>query len=349
VIKAVALESCSRTIAGAPSLSMSVRITEILDYLQNQGKLAYMVIRENDISLLSTLRWANVIFISKYVSADVLNLVRQAKRQGIKIIYDIDDWVFSFPHYSAHKTKPDTDQIGAMLELADAVTVANENILRDMRSYRSDAVLLPNSMYVEKYMPAEPGGRDEESHPPRVVFLNTDFLKMIAGKDVLLRALQVFFHRHPEYILDFYGDPFPEMFSLSFLHFTQRMPYEDTLRSLSNGGYQFAITPLGGEEDSQDMLYNTYKNPFKYLNYGATRIPGIYSSSPIYRQSVIHKKTGLLIENTYENWLESMELMASDTALRQSIRANAYEDVLENHHVRFGAAVLADIFSRWQC
>jgi glycosyltransferase involved in cell wall biosynthesis len=180
-----------------------------------------------------------------------------------------------------------------------------------------------------------------------VVFTNADFLKVQGGKDAILSALNVFFMRHPDWVLDFFGDPFPEMFSLPFLHFTNRMPYQEYMRAIVSGDYMFAITPLGADEDAESAAFNACKNPFKFINYGVARIPGIYSSAKIYTDCIEHGKTGLLVVNEFEAWLDAMEQYAASPDLRRAVSDSAYEVVMRDFHVRDGARVFMGLLERF--
>ncbi|CAB3776398.1 hypothetical protein LMG28688_00224 [Paraburkholderia caffeinitolerans] len=338
--KVLALQRESHVALGVPSLSVAARITEVLGYMESIGALTFTAISENDECAAAGVEWADVLILSKHSSPNALELVRRARARGVRVIYDIDDWIFSFPKYSggaAHRNK--LELIHELISLSNVVTVANETLERKVRAFVPEPLLVPNGMWVERYV--LPGsGAGHEALPPRIVFTNADFLKMQTAKDMLLTALQVFFLRHPDYVLDFYGDPFPEMFSLPFLHFTNRMPYTDYMRALVSGSYQFAITPLGGDEDAEAAEFNACKNPFKYLNYGAAQVPGIYSSASIYTGSVADGKTGILVENDFHAWVDALETIAGDATLRQRIRRDAFDDVMKHHHVSRSAEVL---------
>jgi glycosyltransferase involved in cell wall biosynthesis len=179
----------------------------------------------------------------------------------------------------------------------------------------------------------------------RVIFTNADFLKFQNSKDAILTALHIFFKNNPNYVLDFYGDPFPEMHSLPFLHFTNRMSYGEYLRSVIAGRYKFAITPLGAEEDGEAIEFNLCKNPFKYINYGLCKVPGIYSNSQLYTQCVNNYENGLIVKNTSDDWGNALQQMAEDGGLRNSISENAYCDVVKNYHVKNAAAILFELLS----
>lgn len=345
-MRVLALQRESHVASGVASLSVAARVTEVLDYLEMRGDLVFTTLPENDPVTYKGVDWADALVLSKHSSEQAVNLARRARARGIKVIYDIDDWIFSFPKYSGgHASNNKLSLIYELIGLSNVVTVANVTLLNRVQSFVPSPVLVPNGMWVEKYVDSDIKISNLEAKPPRIVFTNADFLKMHCAKDMLLTALQVFFIRHPEYVLDFYGDPFPEMFSMPFLHFTNRMPYSDYMQALASGRYQFSITPLGGNEDAEESEFNSCKNPFKYLNYGAARVPGIYSRAQIYEKCVIHEKTGIIAENNLQSWVDSLEMLASDSDLRQRIRSAAFMDVMKFHHIRNSADALMEVLA----
>lgn len=346
MIKVIAFQRESHVAKDVLSLSVSARIIEALKYLEDNGLISYATITEKDPRSIQAVEWADVVIFSKHNSCEAIDIARYAKKRDVLIIYDIDDWVFDFPTYSgAQKINGKIDQIQKMIALSDTITVANKTLKRKMQTICNQVVLVPNGIYVEKYTNGDCINEERDNYPRRIVFTNADFLKLNKAKNMLMRALQEFFHFYPDYVLDFYGDPFPEMRSLPFLHFTNRMQYQDYMIALISGGYHFAITPLGGYEDEDSLFFNSCKNPFKYLNYGASGIPGIYSRTPIYENCVTQFKTGLLSDNTYVDWVDALATMANDQRLRNQIRKNAYEDIIDNFHIKYSAKVLESIIN----
>ena len=345
MIKVLVLQRESHVAYGVPSLSVSARIIEPLDYLKEQELVEYIVVYETQEMAQTILNWCDVIILSKHSSDNALGLVLLAKVIGKKVIYDIDDWIFTFPSYSAGKKQlKKIHNIEKIIQCVDFVTVSNAFLFSEVEKMRDDVVLVPNGMFLEKYITNNEASRDIECQSPRIVFTNADLLKVDSSKEIFLNMLQEFFYYHPEYILDFYGDPFPEMFSMSFMHFTNRMTYEDYMVSLLNGRYQFAITPLGGLEDYEHLFFNSCKNPFKYLNYGVAGIPGIYSKSPIYNECVEQDVTGILVNNTRSEWLDALDRMSNDCELRDNIRRKAQIDIMQNFHIKDAAEKMYELF-----
>lgn len=322
------------------SLSVYARIIEAMEWLADHGLAAHAVCGEHDEAFGKALRWADVVIFNKHFSDNALLLAAHAKKAGCLTILDLDDLVTDFPAYSGGSSTMNTTFM-QMLAGVDRVTVANERLLEAIRPLRQDCTLIPNGIYVEKY----PVPVMEEASPPRCVFTNADYLKMQSFKREFIRVLQDFHAAHPEVIFDFFGDPFPELASLPFLHYTRRIPYTEYIRCLAKTGYCFAITPLGCAEDAANQRFNECKNPFKYLNYGVAGIPGIFSDSIIYRECVKNCLTGFIIPNSYEAWRNTMELLYLDDALRYSMREKIYTTVKDRYHISITASNWLNLFS----
>jgi len=339
----LALQRESLVAPGVPSLSVAARVTEVLDYLQAEGRVEYTSISENDPAANNGVAWADVLMLSKHASVAARDLIVRARQLGKRVVYDLDDWIFSFPRYSGGQLANDKSRlILDILSQCHVVTVANQRLQQKVAHLVPDTHLVPNGMWVEKYAPQGLPAWSEVADSKRIVFTNADFLKMEKSKELLLTALQVFFIRHPAFVLDFYGDPFPEIVSLPFLHFTNRMPYEQYVGALISGRYRLSITPLGADEDPEAAEFNACKNPFKFLNYGTAGVPGIYSASPIYTGCITDLGTGVLVDNTLQDWISALDRLAFDSALRQAIRTQAFEDIHTHHHIRCSARKLLD-------
>lgn len=341
-MKILALQRESHVAKGAASLSVSARVTEVLEYMSNKELIDFISVSEFDPVVMNAVDWADIIIFSKHNSIKAIEIAKYARSVNTKIFYDIDDWIFSFPSYSAGSGQSEKiKNINEILKLTDCTTVANFNLLSKVGSLINNVHYVPNGMWVEKYSGIN---KIHNISAPRIVFTNADLIKLESAKEAVFTALQVFFTQYPHYVLDFYGDPFPEMSSLPWLHFTNRMPYDSYMKALVRGDYQFSISPLGGDEDTLSAEFNRCKNPFKYLNYGSAHVPGIYSSSEIYKNCIEHKVNGLLVDNTYESWLNALILMAEDAYLRNEMSDNAFDDVNENFHIKYSSETLMNLF-----
>lgn len=341
-IKVAVMQRNSLVALDVFSLSVSVRIIEALDYLESKSVVEYVIFGEDDPNAEKIIDWAQIILLNKHSSLRAFELVQYASGLNTPIIYDVDDWIFSFPEYSGHGLNQSANFTLDIIGLSNVVTVANDELLKRVPEEIPGItpVLVPNGIWVERHVEHLKTFEDVKPESNQILFTNADFLKVKNAKSEILTALQVFFKNHPEYTLNFFGDPFPEMFSLPFLHFTKRMSYVEYMNCIIAGGYKFAICPLGGKEDEDSSQFNACKNPFKYINYGVARIPCIYSKSDIYMNSVTDLETGLLVDNNYDSWSNALELLSSDAGLRNRIGLNSYEDIQLKYHIKDGAKIL---------
>ncbi len=315
------------------SLSVYARIVEAMDWLSDHGLVQYASCGEFEECVWTAMQWADIVVFNKHFSEGAIGLATKAKQLGKRTLLDIDDLVTAFPSYSGGKQSNNEENFIKMLTLMDTVSVANTTLLDAMQPYRSDCILIPNGIYVEKY----PTPIMDDAYPPRCVFTNADYLKIRSFKSDFLRVLHDFHDTHPEVSFDFFGDPFPELDSLPFIHYICRTPYDEYINCLAKNGYMFAITPLGADEDKESAYFNSCKNPFKYLNYGVAGIPGIYSDAKIYRDCVTHGETGILVENTYDSWMAAMEKMITDSELREHVVNNAMQNIKLNYNIKDSA------------
>ncbi|MDH6592683.1 processive 1,2-diacylglycerol beta-glucosyltransferase [Variovorax sp. TBS-050B] len=102
--------------------------------------------------------------------------------------------------------------------------------------------------------------------------------------------------------------------------------------------WDFAIAPL------IDSEFNRCKSDVKFLDYSLNRIPGIYSATQSYSETVVDKQNGLLVPADRQAWRDALALLADDSALRRTLSENAFSYVrahrtLETKAVRWLKAI----------
>jgi len=345
-INLLLIDTNSRSRQDKISLSVSVRLSGILKYLSDKGCINFVTINENQILSFSSIDWPDIIYIGngRYVTQNIINLITQAKTKNKKIYCDIDDYTRSLPSYTSHTNAQSTNSIIHLFRLVDGITVSNALLKLHIEELGFSSTILPNCIYCDYF---ESFQRKLSPNQNKIVLINTDLIKMINGKYGFLTALNKFMQENPNLEIDYFGDPFPEFFSLNNIHFNDRISYESMMKILLNGYYLFAIVPLGGnEEDSTTKSFHTFKNPFKYINYGLANIPAIYSNSFIYNNIIKNGWNGIITENTFDGWYKSLNNFADDSKLRKIISKNALNDVRINYNIKNSSQILFDIIER---
>ncbi|AEI78155.1 hypothetical protein CNE_1c28420 [Cupriavidus necator N-1] len=312
------------------SRSIAARFGPLLTYMANAGLIEWEEIVEGDVTI-SQLRRFDAVLFNKHTSTRAVDLMKMANDLGLKTIYDMDDWIIDLPMYSVTDLSDDLlANIMWMVRHASVATVSNRVLQERLRRIRPSVVIIPNGFDHQSSACAD--GEWLEASPPRILFSNTDGIKLVHFKKGFLQVIADFMERHPEAELDFWGDRFPEMSRIPRLRargFLDNTGYKHAIR---DAGYLFAIVPLGGREDPDALFFNSCKSCIKYIDYGSLGIPGIYSRTPVYEDAITHRQTAMLVENNVGEWSEAMEELYRDETLRNALRQNAHEDT----RARFG-------------
>ena len=322
------------------SRSISARFLPLLCYMKRHNLIEWEEIPEHDVSIGELRRFDAVLF-NKHSSTRALDIMETANDLGMRTIYDLDDWIMDLPSYSVTNLNDDLlANIFKMIKESTIVTVSNSFLKEKLKRTGASTKILPNGFDHELF--ESRSGIWKESNPPKILFSNTDGIKLVRFKQDFISVVSGFMMNHPDVILEFWGDPFPEMGLIPNLiprGFLENTQYKLSIR---DAGYLFAIIPLGGEEDPDSLFFNKCKTPIKYIDYGSLGIPGIYSKSPVYEEVVTHRETGYLIPNERFAWCEAMNELYNDPSQRNLLRTNAYADTIG----RFNISSCADIFHK---
>ncbi|SDQ32777.1 Glycosyl transferases group 1 [Paraburkholderia fungorum] len=320
------------------SRSIAARFGPLLNYMAHNGMLEWEQIVESDVTVGQLRRFDAVLF-NKHTSNRATDVMRMANDLGLRTIYDMDDWIIDLPMYSVTDLNDDLlANITWLIRQASIATVSNQTLQNRLRRLRPSVVVIPNG-FDHQSVPSAPEDW-REATPPKVLFSNTDGIKLVQFRKEFFKVVVEFLERHQEVVLEFWGDGFPEMTRIPRLvskGFLENSAYKAAIR---DEGYMFSIVPLGGREDPDALFFNSCKSCIKYIDYGSLGIPGIYSQSPVYEEAVTDGKTGLLVNNTTEDWANAMERLYQDAQLRNTLRLEAHADT----HRRFGLAEPAQTF-----
>ena len=96
------------------------------------------------------------------------------------------------------------------------------------------------------------------------------------------------------------------------------------MKKLNNSNWDIGLAPL------DDHLFNNTKTNNKVREYGACRIPGIYSNSPVYTPWITQGETGYVVPHTTKGWFKGLKEMIENPTLRAHIRENAENMARQN-------------------
>ncbi len=111
--------------------------------------------------------------------------------------------------------------------------------------------------------------------------------------------------------------------------------YEAYVRFVADRAWDVGLSPLG------DSMFENCKTNNKFREYGAARIPAIYSDVPLYRSCVRHGVTGWLEPNNPMNWSSRINSLMTDRNLGQRVAVEAYRTVAAEYPQAVSARALA--------
>lgn len=327
------------------SRSIFCRVLEPLMYLTEKvdRDVKLISLLENQIND-EILKNISVIVFCKHNQDSELTLLRKCRDLGIMVIYDIDDLIYRFTSDSmAYVHMQKAQNVKTMIQESDVVVTSNpeldERIRRDFEV--SNTVIIPTGFNTEKY-----GRSDSPGDSNVVLFTNGDNIKVTKFYDGFVKCFNTFLKSNPEIDFRVFGDS--EAYLSPFERYTYlgSLPWDLHKDYLLNHDIRFGIVPLGGEEESKEhQEFSVCKTPIKFYEYGASRIPTIFSKAKIYNDVVEHRKTGFLVNNDAKSWAEGLMELNSTPLLREEISNNAFEVVKSKHHISGTAGQWMELIS----
>lgn len=329
-----------------PSRSIFCRVFEPIAYLKEKEliKKEIDILKSNEITEENIINY-NVIVFCKHNDADSVRVARLANKNRIKIIYDIDDLIHRVAEDSAaFQFMKNHEYLKEIIELSDVVVASTEKLNEVIASDFSlkKTVVIRTGINIEKY-------KKNEYKPDykKILFTNGDNIKVNFFRTQFVQVFNDFLKRNPDTQFQIFGDSEAYVNEFSRYEFLGSLPWDEHKLWLMKNQIEFAIIPLGSAEENEvHRLFSDCKTPIKYLEYGAMRIPGVYSKAPIYNEVIQNNETGILVENNVGAWLEALDEVHGNKKLRKKIADQAFEDIRAKHHIKIAAEKWIEVLER---
>ena len=321
--------------------SIVIRLTEPLEFLHRRGLVDYEVLNPGDINyeILKEKKF-DLAFINKSCDQSTLEVAKLINSLKIKIIYDLDDNIFEFPSYSLGSSK-NNDIVIQILRISSIIITSNLPLERLIwKHLKKRTIIIEHGINIEKY--ALKKGRIESLHP-KIVFTNADNLKFNNFKGEFILALNKIQEEFPDLEIDVYSDKKGILGNKIKYTDLGNRSYSEHKLELAKSDYWFAIVPLAACEEPELNNFHNCKSPIKYLDYGMSSIPTIFSDAYIYQGVVKHLETGILTRNNHSSWLYWLRRLLLDKKLRYKLATNSHLDIKENHNIQRMSDKILDV------
>ncbi len=272
------------------------------------------------------------------ISKQSLEILQAARRFGCRTVYDLDDNLLLLQQMLPDPEHPwrrvfdaARPEIEGSLAAADAVKVCSPAALPYFLPYNPNVVAIRHYQILDRSSPEV----REDGGPVTIGFLGS-FYKDDEFQPVVPAILRLLEERRP-LTFEFFGFlPSALRDRPEVLHVPWRSSYEEYRRTLATLDWDIGLAPL------RDLGFNRCKSNNKYREYAAAGLAGIYSDAEIYRTTVVHRETGLLVPQESERaWYDAILELAGDAELRNRIRRNAFADLKANYRIEDYAAKVA--------
>ncbi|MEX1030824.1 MAG: glycosyltransferase [Paenibacillaceae bacterium] len=314
--------------------SYKIGIEQPFRYLQKHGICRYDVTSDENIQV-SAMAAADIIIFFRTVKNEAYKSLEIAREMGKKTVYVIDD------HFLA--MSPTTDIGGyyheeskrstyiRFLRKADIVKVASPFFAKHLETHfqPQHIVCFPGSVDFSTF----DGLKKDRKHDDTVVIGYEGGKKSIAFEPVI-KALRGIIRTYGHKVkVEFFGYVPEEIKGKPQVAFRQHnADYKGFLKSLYRSNWDIGLAPL------ELTLLHDCKTNNKFREYGACGIPGIYTSSPAYRDWVVNRENGMLVSQTRDGWYDALVELIDRPELREKIKENAEIKARES----FSVEVCAD-------
>lgn len=265
--------------------------------------------------------------------------IKKAKRYNKTVLFDIDDLMIdtrytkTIPYVQAmseNDKKLYDDGVvamGKLLSMCDAAITTTEVLADELGKYISDVTINRNvaSEYMIKI--SEDAWKRNSNKEENIVKIgyfsgsithNPDFAIVLPA---LVRLMEKY--QHVELILVGELDiprelkVFKERIVVSKMISWKRLP--DLIAEID-----INIAPL------DDTIFNRAKSENKWIEASLVKVPTVASRVGAFEKMIENGKTGILCENTIDEWYGKLELLVQNSNIRKTLAENAYHYVYEH-------------------
>jgi glycosyltransferase involved in cell wall biosynthesis len=311
-----------------------------LTNMESKGFCEYDIVQWYDINKI---QWADVIVIGRDWSLKILqNIVDAKTRFGKKLVYDVDDNLFSVPDWNPASvvfSRPEVkDGVSCFCKFVDMITVTHEKLIDVYSKFNKNIFVLPNFVDPVLFRKLKEYEIPKDPNEIRIGWGGsvTHHLDLLEVKD----ALKVIFNKYPNVKFYSFGYCPPE-----FKEFGDRVqmilgkkPLQ-YFKMLGGANLDICIAPLTNTE------FNICKSNLKVLEYGAMGLPVVASNLFEYKKFINDGVDGFVANGTDE-WIEKLSRLIEDEQLRKSMGNSLFNRIEKECNLMENAKKWAVVYNK---
>ncbi len=312
-------------------------MSEYLKY----GGVESQVIQDTEVadSLTKIFDYDVIVLYRLFYSDYLAELVKELKRHGKVVVYDIDDYIFddsALPYLNVRGVSKDElrrviNNHRRAMDLCDYCIVSTDALSRILSGINKKAFVLRNGLSDELIKISKDALKNK--------LPDTDIIKIgyfsgtathdrdfLEASDALIyvlencRNVKLIVGGHLK--LDKRFDVFIDNGKVEFLPYVhwRYLPYNLVKAHIN-------LVPL------EQNIFNDAKSELKYFESAILQIPTIATPVESYKYAIRHGINGFLASST-EEWIECLEKLIKDRTLLKEMGANCYDHAISNYSPR---------------
>jgi glycosyltransferase involved in cell wall biosynthesis len=293
--------------------------------------------------------WPDVVVFSRIYPRDPMIYLREWKRMGKRVVYELDDDLWSVapdnPAYGIREEKQ--RQYEHFMAEADAVTTTTQNLANKIKRFNKNVFVIPNAIDYEMF-------EKRDANNKQIVVGYTGASSHYADLGVVTEAL-IDLQKKYSFTMVLQGLTTPplesEMYSYAKvdalglqpekkLFFSQALGWFERIKQLSFVHIPFHFPELYpsilrrcnidiGIAPLLDSDFNYSKSCVKFYEYASTGTVTLASDVKPYKDEVSY-----CAKNTKDDWYKKLEKLIVDQKFRDELYAKQYQWVKENRDIR---------------
>lgn len=285
---------------------------------------------------------AEVAVVQRLCTRDNLNALTLFKKMGLKVVYDLDDDLWSVPPYnpSYHLLRGFLKGFDACGRMADVITVSTAHLKLEVQKAFGRTCprveVIENSMDFNYFRPIKDEYRRTKNDQVILGWAGSD--THAGDVNRVFSLLPELMREFPELRIEIAGMKVPPTWSDFADRVKQRyfIPVAEYASSWPSWQWDIALAPL------EDNRFNRSKSSIKLLEAAAIGIPCVASDFGEYAKfcssSKLLKTT--VLASTATEWKEKLRALIRDAALRKQIGDEMLYVAKERFHI-------ANALKRW--
>ena len=312
-------------------------IIEALALVDTEG--TFFTVEDVQANLAAILSHDLIVLVRLRYNHITAMVIDSARRRGLPIIYDIDDYLFDpwvLPYIEACRGQYQADSLRMLDEFAaclyacDYFTGSNAYLIDRAAAFGKMGFLIPNGLNHEQLrlshaLLMQRTNRQREG-VTRIGYLSGTRTHQ-ADFRVVYPALMALLRDRADVRLVIVGN-------LEVGEFPGLLPFLDQIDLLPLRPWTELPAAIATLDINLICLeptpFNEGKSNLKYFEAGLLKVPSIASPTRIHRESITHGHNGLLARTT-EEWYDGLKELIARPDTRELMGQNAYEHVMRNY------------------